>query len=243
MATQSHEDLIQIIDVTFLQHNQQCVFQTGNRARIHFLTILTELDTRNGPFASSVASRVGMKKTKICAMPLCQRGYYRANLVMRARRKKIIVASILTFAYIKQILLYAFKILFIRDSRISSDKFAPTGILEYSVTSPPRRTPRPARHLTTAIGYPEHASLPPADRDTCRVVDRSKLVPPLKQDFVPLAAAPARDIHGSPGGRERSSGCGRCASQCPNGVRWRMRQHMNRRHRPANRKDSELPRV
>ncbi|MCR4471267.1 hypothetical protein [Burkholderia sp. SCN-KJ] len=114
------------------------------------------------------------------------------------------MASILTFAYIKQILLYAFKFLFIDDSRISSDKSAPAGRLEYFVTSNPTCATSCASHHQ-CHRFLQHAILPPADRDTCPVVDRTKRIPPLKRDFVPVVAGPVRDIHRSPAGRVRSS--------------------------------------
>lgn len=110
MTAQSHDDLIQIIDVTFLQHNKQRMFKVGDRACARFLTNLTALVTRNNPVfhVRCLASRSGGDKNMRNAS-FCGRGYYPANLVTQARYEKIMMASILTFAYIKQILLYAFK--------------------------------------------------------------------------------------------------------------------------------------
>jgi len=98
---------------------------------------------------------------------VCGRGYYLANLATQAQYEKIINSKRFNVCHINKILPYAFKTLFIHDSRISLDKSARMGILEYFVTSNPKCDTACASHHQ-GHRLPRHADLPPADRDICR---------------------------------------------------------------------------
>ena len=111
-------------------------------------------------------SRSGGDKNKRNAT-FCGRGYYLANLVVQARYEKIINGKRFNVCHINQILPYAFNAIFIDDSRISSDKYARAGILEYFVTSNPTCATACAPHHQ-GRRFPKYADLPLADRDICR---------------------------------------------------------------------------
>lgn len=92
MTAQSHGDLIQIIDETFLQHNEQCMFHSGNRTCVQFLTDPYSIGHKESTRSRCPPPRrlEGMRQKNMRNASLCGRGYYLASFTMQARYEKII---------------------------------------------------------------------------------------------------------------------------------------------------------